>query len=186
MKESQINLRLLIDGCLKGNRGSQRHLYERYYGFGMKLCRRYTANQAEAAEVLNDGFLKVFGKLHQYDSSRPFEAWLRTILVNQSIDFYRSQLNKPKFVALEKAKDLNPLIRPSASSEDEQISNLIKKLPPAYRLVFNLYVMEEYRHDEIAEMLNISSSTSRSNLHRAKEILRTMYDKKKNKGIKSR
>jgi len=170
---------------MKGNRKSQRRLYERYYGFGLKVCLRYSSNRQDATVILNDGFLRVFNKLEQFDTSQTFEPWLRRILVHQAIDHFRSRKNKPGLIELKQltASKLTHL-PPQDGPGDHSILFLVQQLPPMYRTVFNLYVMEEYKHDEIAEKLNISASTSRSNLSRAKEILRDLHQKSKSRGIK--
>ena len=175
MVEQKINLKLLIENCRKGNRNSQRKLYEHFYGFGMKIALRYAANKDEALEILNDGFLKVFLKLNQYDSDLPFKPWFGKILVNASIDYHRSRQGYGRYVELSAVQELStdqsafPEITPH-----EDILPIVQQLPPAYRLVFNLFVMEGYKHREIAQMLDISISTSKSNLTRAKEKLRTL------------
>ncbi|MEK7256556.1 MAG: RNA polymerase sigma factor [Bacteroidota bacterium] len=172
MKE-EINIQLLLQGCLQGNRQSQRKLYEHFYGYAMNVCLRYSKNQREAAEVLNDAFLKVFTHLDRYDASYPFRAWLRRILINAAIDYYRKHHRVPDPVELTLSADRAdedlplPQILPG-----EDVLPLLQKLPPAYRMVFNLHVMEEFKHHEIAEMLGISAATSRSNFLRAKQKLR--------------
>ncbi len=180
MDRQHVNLKLLIAGCQEGNRLSQNKLYEKYYGFGLKISMRYGASRSEAAEILNDAFLKVFRKLDQYDHDYPFEAWLKKIIVHQAIDHYRRQLRKPTLVKWKEATK-KILYQPAFpdQSEDTDMLRYIQQLPPAYRTTFNLYVMEGYKHHEIAEKLNISSSTSRSNLSRAKELLKKLIKKNK-------
>ena len=178
MNDHQVNLRLIIDGCLQGNRLSQRKLYEQYYGYGLNVSLRYSKNREEAAEILNDAFLKIFKNLDKFDHAYPFQAWMKRIVVNQAIDFLRSQKNKVKFLGLTQISiNLSSGITPTYEEADDLLP-ILQKLPPKYRMVFNLYVMEEYKHHEIAELLNISASTSRSNLARAKDKLRDYYSKK--------
>jgi len=174
MQEKKLNLSLIIQGCGKGNRNSQRILFEYYMGVAMKICLRYCKNREEAEEVLNNGFLKIFKKINQYDPAYPFESWLRKIMVNTSIDYFRANERQLKFIHLD--ENLSGAIDntdiPIMIDDDVDCLPIIQSLPPQYRIVFNLSVMEGYKHDEIAEKLNISASTSRSNLVRAKEKLR--------------
>ncbi len=173
MPDTTTHLSLLLDGCRRGERNSQRKLYEHFHGYGMSVSLRYARHRTEALEILNDTFLKVFSKLGSYDSAQPFKPWLRSILVRTAIDHHRANGRLPAHLDLEAAHDLQAEDLP-VLSPDEDALPLVQQLPPVYRLVFNLYVMEDYDHREIAEMLHISESTSRSNLARAKEKLREL------------
>lgn len=177
MPDENINIRLLIQGCLNQNIGSQRKLYECFYGYGMSICLRYAKNEIEAEEIYNDAFLKVFRNLNQYDPNFPFKGWLRKVIVNTAIDYYRKF--KKHQVIFE--SDNMEIIADSSSlpliDNKDDILPIIQQLPPKYKLVFNLYVMEGYKHDEIAAELNISVGTSRSNLARAKANIRTAWEK---------
>ncbi|QJB36250.1 sigma-70 family RNA polymerase sigma factor [Chitinophaga oryzae] len=132
---------------------------------------RYAPNREEAIEIMNDGFLKVFQRISTFDSNRPFKAWLSKIMVNTAIDFLRS---KKKLVFTDQAEHYHEL-----GKEDNVVEKLsydellmhVQSLSPAYRTVFNLYVMEGYQHHEIAVLLGISQGTSKSNLFKAKKIL---------------
>ena len=185
MDSDNVNLQLLIEGCRNKNRHSQRRLYEHFYGYGMSVALRYCENREEALEIVNDSFLKVFNRLHQYDPSFPFKAWFRKILINSSIDYFRKYQKHPKFFELDEIGDLKDAksTRYNISPEDDMLP-IVQKLPPAYRMVFNLYVMEEYKHHEIAAMLDISVGTSKSNLARAKVKLRELLLRKENNPTK--
>jgi len=176
MQETPINIRLLIEGCLTGNRGSQRKLYEHFYGYGMSICLRYGKNKIEAEEIFNDAFLRIFYNLDKYDTAFPFKPWLRKILVNTAIDYHRKFLKHQVIISSDKAEFLanQQAVSPPASQEEEVLP-IIQQLTPQYRIVFNLYVMEGYKHHEIAELLDISVGTSKSNLARAKNKLRTLW-----------
>lgn len=180
MDSDNVNLQLLVEGCRNKNRHSQRKLYEHFYGYGMSIALRYSEKREEALEIVNDSFLKVFDRLDQYDPSFPFKAWFRKILINSSIDYFRKFHKHPKFLDITEIGELK--YADSAlfdiSPEDDMLP-VVQKLPPAYKMVFNLYVMEEYKHHEIAEMLNISVGTSKSNLARAKVKLRELLIKKR-------
>lgn len=169
----EINIQLILKGCLQSNRNSQRKLYEHFYGYAMSVCQRFSKNKNEAAEVLNDAFYKVFKHLDRYDPTYPFQGWLRQILVNAAIDYHRRHHKMPDFLELPLQADLADDEMPMPQiSPDEDMLPILQKLPPAYRMVFILFVMEDFKHHEIAEMLGISVSTSRSNFVRAKEKLR--------------
>ena len=125
-----------------------------------------------AAEILNDSFLKIFDKLELYDFNRPFKAWIRRIFINTAIDSYRKAA--PHWLQLDQieAEAEELVIGIEIEQSQEQIIKLIQCLSPQYQVVFNLYVMEDFSHKEIAEKLGISEGTSRSNLLRAKKIIR--------------
>jgi len=184
MDNDNINLQLLLEGCRNKNRQSQRKFYEHFYGYGMSVALRFGENREEALEIVNDSFLKVFNRLDQYDTSFPFKAWFRKILINSSIDYFRKFHKHPKHLEMSEIGDLkDSKILHSISAEDDMLP-VVQKLPPAYRMVFNLYVMEDYKHHEIAEILNISVGTSKSNLARAKVKLREMIINKRNNSSK--
>ena len=173
--ESEKQFIQTIEGCRRSNLNCQRSLYELYYGYGLSMALRYAYNREEAVEILNDAFIKVFSKLHQYNIEQPFKPWFRRILIHSSIDYHRAQHKFPTPIDIDSViyllEDELPL--PVLSSEEDALP-MVQALPPQYRMVFNLYVMEEYDHKEIAAMLGITESTSRANLARAKEKLRDM------------
>ncbi|MDX1942943.1 MAG: sigma-70 family RNA polymerase sigma factor [Saprospiraceae bacterium] len=184
MPKGELNLNLILEGCRRGNRNSQRKLYEHFYGYAMNICLRYGKNREEALEILNDGFLKALTNLDKYDPNYPFKGWLRRILVNTAIDYHRKNHKLPIILELSSSADLFEEDMPlSEISPDEDMLPILQELSPEYRLVFNLFVMEDYKHHEIAELLGISVSTSRSNLARAKEKLRAILIKKSAKSL---
>ncbi len=168
--------------CSKRRRRLQETLYKTYYGFGMSVCLRYTKNREDALEILHDSFLKVFENLDVFDQERPFIAWFRQILVNTAVDNCRRTI---KHKAIVHCKNLEELAteemlkheQPSLLVDD--ILKLFKQLPDMLRITYNLYVIEGYSHDEIADILDISPGTSRSNLSRAKKMLRSAYIKER-------
>jgi RNA polymerase sigma factor (sigma-70 family) len=95
MQAREINLKLILDGCLRRNRNSQRKLYEYFFGYGMNVCLRYAKNRQEAEEILNNAFLKIFTNLDKYDPAYPFRTWLRRILINSAVDYFRATRNTP-------------------------------------------------------------------------------------------
>lgn len=173
---SSPNIQLLIEGCRRGNRASQLKLYEHFYSYGLSITLRYSKNREEALEILNDSFLKAFLKIDQYDSDLPFKPWLRRILINSSIDYHR------KYSRLNETLDIKPSSELATASYNFALDNLefddliivLQKLSPAYRLVFTLYVVEGFKHQEIAEKLNIGIGTSKSNLAKARMKLKSI------------
>jgi RNA polymerase sigma factor (sigma-70 family) len=169
----------LLEGCIRQERRSQKRLYELYYGCMLSVCMRYTNNYEEARDVLHEGFMKVFKNIARYKPSHSLNSWIKRIMINTAIDHYRKNKKHQSNVDLEYAAhetDVNihsVLTKLSA----EEILKLVQKLSPAYRTVFNLYVIEGYNHREIAERLNISEGTSKSNLAKARAKLRGMIEK---------
>ena len=164
----------LIDGCLKQDRKSQKMLYKAFYGFAMGICLRYAGNRDQAAEVMNQGFFKVFTSIESYDFDKPFKAWLGKIMINASIDHYRANLKMAYAEDLDQAEHISDGELPDKNLSYNDLLVMVHKLPTAYRTVFNLFAIEGYSHDEIAEMLNINAGTSKSNLHKARIKLKKM------------
>jgi len=179
-------LHQLLRGCLKEDRKCQKLLYKAFYGFAMGICLRYAGNRDEAAEVMNQGFFKVFTKLESYDSAKPFKAWLGRIMVNTSIDYYRSNLKMAYADDLEKAEHISNGDYADHNIRYEDLLAMVQKLPQAYRTVFNLFAIEGYTHEEIGEMLNINTGTSKSNLHKARQKLKQMIHEADSMGQKKR
>jgi RNA polymerase sigma factor (sigma-70 family) len=169
-------MHLLIQGCKRNDRDSQRLLYQHYYYYALAICLRYSRSTAEAKEVVNDGFLKVFDKIDQYNVELPFKAWLRKIMINASIDQYRKELKHAHQAPVEHAQLMHSQPEAVSNLSHEELIALVQKLTPAYRAVFNLYVIDGYTHREIGKLLNIAEGTSKSNLLKARENLRSMLD----------
>lgn len=168
------DLKELINGCIKKDRQCQKLLYKAFYGFAMGICLRYAGNRDEAAEVMNQGFFKVFTNVEKYDHGRPFKAWLGRIMMNASIDHYRANLKMAYTEDLEKAENVSDNELADKKLNYEELLAMVQQLPQAYRTVFNLFAIEGYGHDEIGEMLGISPGTSKSNLHKARQKLKVM------------
>jgi len=167
----------ILAGCLKQDRKDQKTLYKTFYGFAMGICLRYAGNRYEAAEILNQGFLKVFTNLEKYNPERPFKAWLGRIMINTSINHYRSNLKMAHMDDLEKAEGLSHSDMPDSMLKYDDLLAMVQRLPQAYRTVFNLYAIEGYTHDEIGKLLGISDGTSKSNLFKARDKLKDMIMK---------
>jgi RNA polymerase sigma-70 factor (ECF subfamily) len=166
-----VKLDILIEGCKRGDRGSQEKLYRQFNAAMYGLCLQYSSSEDDAKDILQDAFVKVFRKIDQVKDPAAFPGWIRRVVINTALERYRSQV-------MLKRVDEEPWL------EDEQITDgalerlnaedlvkMIQQLSPKYRMVFNLYAIEGYNHKEIAERLNISEGTSKSNLSRARTIL---------------
>jgi RNA polymerase sigma factor (sigma-70 family) len=181
-------LQALIDGCLKGDRRSQQAIHKMFYGKMKVVCMRYTRDSDHAMDVLQEGFLKVFNNLEKYTGVGTFEGWMRRIMVNLSIDRYRRL--KHDLVLLGEQNDIENWSGGTDEESDdsdeneeiyditpEQIIDAMQQLTPAYRTVFNLYVYEDYTHQDIAEVLGISVGTSKSNYAKAKKNMKKLLTK---------
>ncbi|UBM57326.1 sigma-70 family RNA polymerase sigma factor [Marinilongibacter aquaticus] len=173
-RNKAFDLEEVLDGCLRQKASAQKQLFEQYYGFAKSIALRYAANPDEAQEMVNDGFLKVFSKIDMYDRDKIFESWFKTVIVRTCIDHYRKHMSKAGLVSIEDLHylqyDDNLLERITA----EEILDLIQQLPPSYRMVFSLFVVEGYSHAEIAKMMGINEGTSRSNLAKARMKMKEM------------
>lgn len=162
----------LIKGCLKGNPQMQEELYRRFSPKMYAVCLRYAQDSDDARDLLQEGFIKVYRNLDRYRGEGSFEGWIRRIFVNTAIEYYRKKSLEYSRVS---EKEETTIADADISVLDElavkDIIGLIQELAPGYRAVFNLYVIEGFSHKEIADMLNISEGTSKSQLARAKSIL---------------
>lgn len=168
----------LVRGALAGDSRATELLYKRFFSFAMSICIRYTKNHEEAMEVVNDSFMKVLANISDFDGSRSFMAWYGRILVNSSVDNYRKNSrwqshNKLMDDQVLAGEPEDPPVHSELSAKE--ILSLFSHLPENYKIIFNLYEIEGYTHDEIALMLDISASASRTILSRAKKMLRKLY-----------
>ncbi|MEO7766109.1 MAG: sigma-70 family RNA polymerase sigma factor [Ferruginibacter sp.] len=162
----------LIQGCLKGHRHAQNQLYELYSSAMFAVCLRYAKNKEEAEEILQEGFMKVFTFLHQFNFEGSFEGWIRKIMVNCALQKYRSNTRLHAVVDIDTNQpELAGTENIIAQIGTKELLKMIQQLPPGYRMVFNLYVFEGMKHREIAGHLGISEGTSKSNLSDARVIL---------------
>jgi len=172
-QNTNTDLPALLEGCKQGLRQSQQRLYEQFYGYAMNVCMRYGNDYVSAVEIVNHGFLKVFTKLETYNPNRSFRAWVRRIMINSAVDHYRKEF-KHRFNHND--IDMYDQISNWENAIDkisyQDLIKQIQRLPPSYRVVFNLYIIEGYKHEEIGKMLDISTGTSKSNLFRARIQLR--------------
>lgn len=156
-------------------------LYKHFYGYAMGISMRYSLNRDDALEAVNDAFIKAFKSIETYDETRPFKAWLRTIVVNTSIDRRRRELKFQLNTDLDDAPPIKVHVTAIDSLNAQDIMKMMKTLPALQLAIFNLYEIDGYSHDEIADMLNIPASSSRVYLSRAKERLRKVLTTDKQK-----
>lgn len=172
MDNTNKKIAQLLKACVKNKREAQKELYKQFYSYSMSICMRYSHSREEAVEIMNDGFLKVFTYLKKFDMDKPFQPWLRRILINCAIDYFKKE-NKHTFqVELEEALGAESSLETQLDSITyDEMLELIRRLSPAYRTVFNLHAIEGYKHEEIAEKLGISVGTSKSNYSKARKKL---------------
>jgi RNA polymerase sigma-70 factor (ECF subfamily) len=183
--ENKEQLKAIIDGCLQNDRRSQEQLFKLFYGKMLPVCIRYVSDRDTAQEVLQEGFIKVFEKLGAFDHKGSFEGWIRRIVANTAIDAIRKSKKDPYRTDNDNdfkigAEDLM-VDREEMETLDlkaQVAMEAVQKLSPAYRAVFNLYVLEEYSHKEIGAILGISEGTSKSNLAKAKMNLQKILSEK--------
>ena len=163
----------LIRGCLKDDASCQKEIFNRFAGRMLGVCNRYARNNADAEDILQDAFIKVFSKIYQFKFAGSFEGWIRKIVVNTALKKYSLRRYEKEVVGYEIKDRGESSMEPSAYAHlnQKEIMDMINNLPNGYRLIFNLYVIEGYQHDEIAEMLGIQSGTSRSQLVKARNML---------------
>jgi RNA polymerase sigma-70 factor, ECF subfamily len=161
----------LINGCRRRDKNAQRELYDFYSSKMYTLCFRYVRNAQEAEDILVTGFMKVFEKIDQFKGDGSFEGWVRKIMVNEALTFLRRNRAMYLETGIEKADWKLNYEQLSDHLEIEDMMNMIRALPPGYRVVFNMYAIDGYSHKEIADQLGISENTSKSQLSRARSYL---------------
>ena len=175
---TEQDLNLNIQGCVLNDRLSQKKIYTSFYNYAMTICGLYTNNYDDSVEIVNDGFLKVFKEIFRYQPAyanviSSFKGWLRKIMIHTAIDHFRKN-HKHRFI-----KELDSeTTRLSAGGEDvldrisyNEIVGSMQKLTPGYRIIFNLFIVENFSHEEISKQLGISIGTSKSNLARGRKQL---------------
>jgi RNA polymerase sigma factor (sigma-70 family) len=177
-----LDLNQLINDCKKDNRKAQEQLYRIYSAKLFAVCLKYSRNYAEAQDNLQDGFLLIFQKIEQFSFKGSFEGWLKRVMINHILQQYRNQT----FLSLVNEDIVEDV---EIEMEEDHISmdyllKIIQELPDRYRLVFNLYIIDGYSHSEIGEMLKINIGTSKSNLARARIILKEKIEQYKNEETK--
>lgn len=168
----------LIQACSRKEKWAQKELYETYYGKMIGVCLRYSNNHEDARDILHEGFIKVFRNIHKYNPGTSLGAWIRRIMINTSIDFYRKSIRRRTEDIEHAQHETSDEVDAISNCSAKEIMLCVQQLSPAYRTVFNLYAIEGYSHREIAEQLKISESTSRSNLVKARTKLKQMLSSK--------
>ncbi|NNE28429.1 MAG: RNA polymerase sigma factor [Saprospiraceae bacterium] len=168
----------LLEACARKERWAQKQLYEDHYSLLMGVCLRYSNNEHDALDILHEGYIKIFRNIRKYKPGTSLIAWMRRIMVNTAIDFYRKSVRR-------RTEDLDSLYDQASGGPDaisqcteKEILEAVQSLSPAYRTVFNLYVIEGFAHKEIADSLGITESTSRSNLVKARTKLKALLKAK--------
>lgn len=165
----------IIQGCIRKVEKSQEMLYKSFFGYALSVALIYNNQRNDALEVVDDSFVKVFDEIEKFDTLRPFKGWLRKIVINTSIDRFRENQRKNLFVDVEihHVQDEAPTIINQLAAQD--IIVLLNRLPHIHKVIFSLYEIEGFSHEEIAEQLNIPVSSSRVYLTRAKKQLRELF-----------
>jgi RNA polymerase sigma factor (sigma-70 family) len=163
----------IIAGCKDGSARHFDKLYETYSYKLYGICKRYSRDAEEAKDILQEGFIKVFMQLKTFDERKgSFDGWLKKIFVHQAVDYYRKKLQAVNFVSSDDvAEEPHDDAELSCDLSQEELLELVRELPAGYRMVFNLFVMEEMSHKEIAEQLGITVSTSKSQFYKARKLL---------------
>ncbi len=169
---SRNNEQDYIQACIRKERWAQKKLYEEHYAMALPVCMRYANDENDALDIMHEGFIKVFRHISKYQPGTSLPSWIRRIMINTAIDHYRK-------MARRRTEDIETAFTVKSNDPDvisqmsaKEIMKSLQLLTPAYRSVFNLYVIEGYSHKEIAEILQITESTSRSNLVKARSKLK--------------
>jgi RNA polymerase sigma-70 factor (ECF subfamily) len=182
VKVIQLHLQesMLIKRALRNDRKAQQALYTQYAPKMLSVCRYYISNVYDAEETMLSGFFKVFTNIENFKYEGSFEGWIRRIMIRQSISFLRK---KNPLITVEEIENYTEVVEceMDMNASVAEIQKIIDGLPQGYKIVFNLYEIEGYKHQEIAEMLNISISTSKTQLFKAKKMLQAQLLSKKNK-----
>ena len=180
MQPTKQELKDLISGCLDNDRRCQQKIYEQFYGKMLGVCMRYANDLDTGKDLAQEGFIKLFANLHKYKSDGSFEGWVRRIFVNNAIDSFRRKKHREivpendyRVMNLADDKDEHAFLDEEEKTiKPRDVIAAMQRLSPAYKMVFNLYVMENYSHQEIADEIGISIGTSKSNLAKARMNMR--------------
>lgn len=171
--KANFDLARTLEGCRRQDGAAQRQLYEHYYAYGLTICLHYAGHREAAEEILHDGFLKVFAKVKAYRAESEFKYWFRQIMVRSAIDAYRKTKRRREREAdiIQLAPELNTQNLALEKLSRDDVLRCLQQLPPSYRMVTTLYLLEGYTHKEIAKELGISEGTSKSNYAKARQKL---------------
>lgn len=166
-----------IKGCMEGKRGAQKLLYQAYASSMMAVCMRYVQHRDEAEDIVQEGFLKVFQNIGSFRHEGSLEGWIKRIMINHALNYFKKSRRSPFLEDIDRINEQDIVNREEQVTfhspvSHDRLMSLIQSLPTGYRIVFNLYVFEEYSHKEIATSLNISENTSKTQLLKARRMLR--------------
>lgn len=165
----------MIKGCIRNHRASQELLYQKYARTMYGICLSYAKDRDAAQDILQDGFVKVFEKIRDYNAAGSLEGWIRRIITNTAIDYYRKKASLHKLIEFDPEPNDNAghnAVSDALHADD--ILQQVRKLPDGARLIFNLYAVEGFSHKEISEKLQISEGTSKSQVNRARTLLQKL------------
>jgi RNA polymerase sigma factor (sigma-70 family) len=168
----------LVKECVKGNPRAQRSLFDRFAPKMLSVCLRYAKDQEQAEDILQDGFVKIFGKLKDFKNEGSLEGWIRRVMVNTALDQIRKDLRLLGDVSTDDVSykiESNDFITENLMAED--LMKMVRSMPEGYKVVFNMFAIEGYSHQEIAQQLGITESTSKSQYSRARAYLRERIEK---------
>src|SRR5512133_361168 len=169
----------LIEGCARHDRRAQQELYKQYSRFLLGICMRYAIDKSDAEDILQESFLKIYFNIKEYSGTGSFTGWLRKVAVNTAITHYHKNLKHRYHIDIDEYVSVET--GTSSFEEDfftsDELYRVLNELPAGYRMVFNLYAVEGYKHKEIAEMLGIDTNTSKSQYSRAKAVIRDKLEK---------
>lgn len=191
-KAGMISDDQIIAGCKKGKRHAFNRLYQKYASTMMSICMRYSGSRSEAEDILQEGFIRIFKKINSFEGRGSFEGWLKRIMVNTAINYYKTNKKYRNHNSLDTESGQNLLsvnadefIEDEGSFKQEELMKMINELPEGYRMVFNLYVFEGMTHQEISGILECSISNSKSQLSKARRYLRKQIEEKQKKSIRT-
>jgi len=165
----------IIQGCIKEKRQAQEALYKKYAPKLLGLCCRYAKDMLEAEDILQEGFIKVFDNISSYSGKGSFEGWLKRIMINEALNKIRARKEKLDFMD-DFDFDVPTSILSTDTLHHKELLQILNRLPEGYRVVFNLFAIEGFSHQEIAEKLNIGHSTSRSQYAKARNYLQKLIN----------
>jgi len=183
--EHKYTIDTLVNKCKAGERKAQELLYKQFAAKMLGVCMRYATDRMEAEDMLQNGFIRVFQKMSDYRGEGSFEGWVRRIMVHSSIEYYRKHHKMMQAVDMDETDE--PSVDPVAMAnlDAKDLITLIQQLAPGYRMVFNLYAIEGFSHKEIGEIMSISEGASKSQLSRARAILKEQVLKTSNKSYEN-
>jgi RNA polymerase sigma factor (sigma-70 family) len=168
------NLTAVIEGCRRNDRYAQHQLYEAFFDYVYGIARRYSTSETEAEEWTQDVFFKVFSKIEQYNTAFPFPSWLKKVAINACIDRYRVQIKNTATVELNYADNFEDVVAVLVDMDVDFLLHLVRQLPPSYRVSFNLLAIEGLQYQEIADEMRISIGSVKSNISKARQLLKEM------------